>query len=407
MAEPLEINDPREHLVGTDEALGEFCRHARSEGLFAFDSEFIRERTYTPRVCLVQAATRSSLALIDPDRLDIRPFWDLVTSAEVETVLFAGKQDLEICHLWTGRAPARIVDLQVAAGFAGLPHPASYGRLVRETLGVELEQAETFTDWSRRPLSMDQLRYAVEDVLYLLPLYDHLLAALEALGRADWLREEMRVLEAEETYAADERDAYLRVRGCRRLEPRQLAILRVAAQWRERMAQRRNVPARTYLRDECLIEVARRAPRTKHALGRLRGFPRAEAERFGQELLDAVRRARRLPADRCPVLRPDPAPEPPVSFLALLAMAAGESLCDEAGVSPRLVGKRSDYVALAAHALGLGAEYGEAALLGGWRGEFVGRRLVSLLKGDRAVRVAGDPPHLTTDPSPPATPPAP
>lgn len=340
--------DPHELLVTRRDDLDDLCRHLASAGRFAFDTEFIRERSYEPRVCLVQVATDERMALLDPLALeDMTPFWELVCDRGFEKVVHAGRQDLELCHLAMQRPPANVFDVQVAAALVGPSFQMSYGKLVDGLLGVQLEQGETFSDWSRRPLSASQLSYAVEDVHYLLPLRDRLGRMLEKRGRGAWLREELRNYENPDTWRREVEEPWLKVRGRGGLNRRNLAVLRELALWRESAARRRDVPARTYMRDEILIEMSRRHPAEVDDLRGMRAFPRGEAERWGNDIIAAVERGLAVPEEDLPERPETPDEKPGARALADLAAAVGQAVCSARDLAPEVFATRSDYQELA------------------------------------------------------------
>jgi ribonuclease D len=400
-------DNPSQLLVLEAQGLQDVCGRLRQGGIFAFDTEFIRENSYLPKICLVQVASPQQIALIDPLAVDLAPFWELVLDAAVEKVVFAGEQDLELCHLQTGKAPRNIFDVQLAAGLAGLPYQSSYGNLVRLMLGHELEQGHAFSDWLRRPLTRAQLSYAVEDVLHLLEMKAALQDKLGAAGRLDWLAEEMRPYERPETYARPPELSWQRVRGHDRLGRRELGVLRELAVWREQVARQLDLPSRTAMRDECLCGIARRPPRTLQQLAAVRGLPRPDVQRFGQQILQAVNRGLAAPAEHCPPL-PTAGETPTNKMLADLVGAAGQSLCLEEAVSPRLLANQSDFMDLVAYLRRPDRPGGGEAkiappsdddlprLLKGWRRQFAGLRLAELVTGQAALRIAGYPgnPHL-------------
>lgn len=405
---PTLPEDPADLLVTDRERFREVCRRLSAAGRFAFDTEFIRERSYEPRVCLVQVASADTLVLIDPILLgDIREFWDLVLDPSLETVVHAGRQDLEICHVATGQAPANVFDVQIAAGLAGLPYPLGYGRLVDHLLRVKLHQGETYSEWSQRPLTPEQLRYAVEDVAYLLPLRDKLARRLEQTGRSGWLREEVSRMETRELYARDVEEPWARVRGKGGLNRRGLAILREVASFREALAKERDIPSRTLLRDDALVEVSRRRPTAARDLRGLRSFSRHDDDRMIRGLLDAVARGAEVPDEQCPELPEEREEWAPGRMLADLAAAVGQALCQAGGVSHDLFAGRSDYMELAEAVVrppGPNSAVRPAPrLLAGWRGEFAGSALTEVLGGRAAVKVSGPAkqPKLEIAPLPP------
>lgn len=390
-----DTSKPAEQMVTTDRQLQQVCKALREAGTFGFDTEFIRERSYLPQVCLVQAAAPGVVVMIDPFEVDMSPFWDLVLDATLEKIVHAGQQDLEMCYLHTGRAGANIFDVQVAAGMAGLPYPLSYEKLVRQVLGVRVPAGQTYSEWSRRPLTDSQLRYAVADVLHLTPLRNDLKGRLKALGRLGWLKEELRPWEEAEPYAGKGPGLWQRIRGWKALRPRQLAILREVAPVREEAARKADVPPRTLLRDEVLAGVARKTPRSIGELQAIRGFPRPLAKKIGRPLLAAVEKGLRVPEADLPRSAAPKEDDPVDRMLTDLAAAAGQSLCIDLKLDHGLFAVRSDYVQLV-RALHHADGRSSPKLLTGWRKEFAGQTLLDMLTGRRALRVTGTPevPHV-------------
>jgi len=384
--------DLSELMIEETGELERFCEELRAAGRFSFDTEFIRERSYEPLVCLVQVSGVGRPALIDSLAVrDMTPFWELVADPEVEKVVHSGRQDLEMCHLGTGLTPANVFDVQLAAGLAGLPYPLGYGKLVDQVMGVRLNQSETFTDWSLRPLTPDQLRYAVEDVLYLPTVYEKLGDRLDDWGRRHWLREEMGPMETRDFYTREVEDPFLKVRGKGGLSRRQLAVLRELAEWREHAARRRDLPARSLLRDDALVETARRKPASVRDLRNLRGFPRPLAESEGEAILTAIQRGADVDDSQLPDIPAEREEWPGGKLLADLAAAVGQSLCMTGRLAPELFATRADYMELAEAVGRPGASAEPPKLLSGWRREFAGDALTAALSGKRAVRVGGNP----------------
>ena len=378
--------------IRTPDALAELCRSLRTAGRFALDTEFVGERTYLPRLCFVQVATEDFIALVDTLAFDqLSPLWDLVADPSVQKVLHAAREDLRLAYYGGGkRLPQNIFDTQIAAGFIGLPsYPLSYARLAEALMGVKLSKAETRSEWDRRPLSPAQLEYARDDVRYLLPITDKINRLLERLGRVGWMREEMGRFSEARTYETAPEDAYLRLRTGRGFTARPTALLRAVAGWREMEAAARDVPARSLLRDEVLIELAQRPPRRLTDFRRLRGFPEMEEVSFGSPLLDALNTARALPDDKLPAPLSGTGPEesPRERALGDLLYGFGEALCLDRLLAPELALTKAD--ALAA-ARGQTA----TALLSGWRREAVGGELEQIASGRASVRLNVTPDSL-------------
>jgi len=356
-------------------SLADACRALAEAGRFGFDTEFIRERSYVPQVCLIQAAAAGRVVLIDPLAVDPAPFWRLVLDPAVEKIVHSGEQDLEMCYLHTGRAPANIFDVQVAAGLVGLRYPMSYGNLIGEVLGVEVEQGGAFTEWTQRPLDDEQIEYAVEDVAYLAALEAELRDRLEKLRRTEWMAEEMSLLTAEERYDAQPIHVARRLRGWDRLSPRQLAILCELIAWRDRAARSDDVPPRTMLRDAVLIATVRAMPATTGELAAVRGFPRPLARRRGKAVLAALARGKNLPRAELPQAAPRETNRPLVTW----AMDRGREICQDAQLDHTLFASRRNYTDLV-EALRTGEpDPATGRLLTGWRAQFAGRRIAEMI----------------------------
>jgi len=379
--------------IRTPEALAELCRSLRAAGRFALDTEFVGERTYLPRLCFVQVATEEFIALVDTLAFDeLSPLWDLVADPSVQKILHAAREDLRLAYYGGGkRLPQNIFDTQIAAGFIGLPsYPLSYARLAEALMGVKLSKAETRSEWDRRPLTPAQLEYARDDVRYLLPITDKINRLLERLGRVGWMQEEMGRFSEARTYETAPEDAYLRLRTGRGFTARPTALLRAVAAWRESEAAARDVPARSLLRDEVLIELAQRPPRRLTDFRRLRGFPEMEEVSFGSPLLDALNAARALPDDKLPAPLSGTGPEetPRERALGDLLYGFGEALCLDRHLAPELALTKADALA---------AARGQAAnaLLSGWRREAVGGELERIASGRASVRLQVTPDTLS------------
>jgi len=371
--------------IRTPDALAELCGSLRAAGRFALDTEFVGERTYLPRLCFVQVATEEFIALVDTLAFDeLGPLWDLVADPSIQKVLHAAREDLRLAYYGGGkRLPQNIFDTQVAAGFIGLPsYPLSYARLAEALMGVKLSKAETRSEWDRRPLTPAQLEYARDDVRYLLPITGKINRLLERLGRVGWMQEEMGRFSEARTYETAPEEAYLRLRTGRGFTARPTALLRAVAAWREGEAAARDVPARSLLRDEVLIELAQRPPRRLTEFRRLRGFPEMEEVSFGSPLLDALNAARALPDDKLPLPLSGTGPEetPRERALGDLLYGFGEALCLDRNLAPELALTKADALAAAR-----GQTNG--ALMNGWRREAVGGELEQIASGRASVRL--------------------
>jgi ribonuclease D len=385
---PAEI--PVEILRG-ESATREFAEIARAEGRVALDTEFWWERTYAPVLCLLQAATRARIVLIDPQEGGaVAPISELVVDPAVELVMHAPAADLLLFALREDSRATNVFDTQVAAGFAGFGAGAGYERLVEAALGVRLQHNETFSDWRRRPLSETQLAYAADDVRYLFPLYDKVREHLARLGRQAWADDELHDRFGDPArIEPDPGRAWLKIARRGRLSPRQTAVLGAIAAWREREARRRDLPPGWLVKDPSLVEVARAQPTDAAALRRVRGLGTlGSAEASLIEAVQAGKQAPPVEATR------EPAPEIARRAAAIsgLATVLLRVRSDDAGIASELVATRSELDEFARAAAR--GEENEHPLATGWRAELVGKELRRLLDGKIAVATSKRPPYV-------------
>src|SRR6201993_3674320 len=287
-------------LIAENAALTDFCQRQRQAEFVAIDTEFMRDRTYWPQLCLVQIAAPDEAAAIDAlaPGLNLGPLITLLADPKVTKVFHAARQDVEIFFHLTGAIPAPLVDTQVAAMVCGFGDAVSYENLAGKLAGPRIDKSSRFTDWAHRPLTDRQLQYALSDVTHLRLAYEQLRRRIDKTGRGEWVGEEMAVLTDPATYRLEPREAWRRIKF-RTDKPRALAVLREVAAWREEEAQRRDLPRSRILKDETLCEIAAHAPTDVEHLARCRGLSRAVAEnRQGQSILAAVRRSLDLPASQ-------------------------------------------------------------------------------------------------------------
>ena len=386
MSRPPRPRFPAPVLVTESADLAALVERLRAEPFVTVDTEFMRERTYYPELCLVQLGGAAEVAVIDPlaPGLDLAPLGALFADPTVLKVFHAARQDIEICVLRWGAVPAPLFDTQVAAMVAGFGDQVGYDTLVQQLAGGQIDKAHRFSDWSARPLSPAQLAYAAADVTWLRVVYQGLRARLEADGRLDWVAEEMAVLTDPATYRADPETAWQRLRP-RSTNRRFLGQLRALAAWREREAQRVNIPRGRVLKDETLLELAATAPDQPEALARARGITRGFAEgRMGAGLLEAIAAARAEPdaaLPPAPVL-PTAGERPSPALVALLKVLLAAA-CERHHVAPKLVAVAEDLDRLAA-----GQDDG-LAVLHGWRLAVFGTDALALRAGRIALGVAG------------------
>ncbi len=375
--------------ITTDEQLRQYCRKLAHAKTVAFDTEFVSEHTYRPVLCLIQIAADGELAVIDGMTIDdLTPFWEAVAAPGHETIVHAGRSEMEFCWLSIGRWPARLFDVQIAAGLVGAEYPAGLAALLSKFLGQRSTKHETRTDWRRRPLSKRQVEYALDDVRYLVPLRDTIRNKLEELGRLAWVDEEMDGWrEGIERSLSHER--WRRVSGNAALDAAGLAVIRELFLWRDAEAQRRNQPARRILRDDLIVELARRGSADANRIRAVRGMERGDLQRRMGEIAAAIQRGLDLPEADRPVRAPRQQ-VPELSVLGQFLFAALGSICREAQLAPNLVGTPNDIREWIGYRTGRGrGKPGRVPQLAhGWRAEFIGRLFDDLLSGKLSVRVA-------------------
>ena len=366
---------------------------ARSKGFIGLDTEFLREKTYRAKLCLVQVSTRSSLYLVDPLVHDMGWLAALVADPEIEVVVHAGRQDFEIFYEGWGAVPANVFDVQLAAGFAGYGASLPYGRLVDAIAKVTLQKGESYSDWCRRPLTESQLSYAADDVRYLAVIRDRIQEELNVKGRLEWARAEMAYLEDATLYENDPANAWRRVSGRGNLSGRQTAILRELAEWREDVAARRDIPRGWVVKDQTLIDIARRGPTQVAELKTLRGIVPKEAERSGPEIIAAVARGKQAPPMES-TKPPSRTAQARARMISGLADAIIRSRCEAAGIAAEIVSTRSDLEALLIDVFSGGPDPDAHKLLREWRRELAGEAVLALAQGRVAVRSIDAPPYI-------------
>ncbi|HVT17039.1 MAG TPA: ribonuclease D [Thermoanaerobaculia bacterium] len=363
----------------TDAALAEAARGWLAAPELALDTEFVRERTFFPRLGLIQVADDRTIYLLDPLAVrDLAPLAAVLRSPSTLKVLHSASEDVEVFYRALGAVPSPLFDTQIAAGLAGAGSGLGYQRLVSALLGVELSKGETRTDWLSRPLSRAQLDYAAEDVACLLPVHQRLRAELAALGRLDWALEDSAALLDTSRLDGDPETAYRRLRGAGRLQRRQLGVLRALAAWRDREARRRDLPRGFVLRDELLLALAARQPATAGELALLPGFDAGQAARDGARWLELIGQAASLPPGDLP---PQPWRPPDSAAARELERRLREVVRDKAAalaLPPELLATRRTLEALLRSALS-DPQPRLPPDLGGWR---------RLLLGDDLLRAA-------------------
>jgi ribonuclease D len=371
-------------LITDTASLAALCERLGHEKVVTVDTEFMRERTYWPELCVVQLGSPTDTAVVDAlaPGLDLAPLGALLAKPDVTKVFHAARQDVEIFVLKFGTVPTPLVDTQIAAMVAGFGDQVGYDTLVGSLTGGQIDKSHRFSDWSVRPLSPAQIAYAAADVTHLRVVYDNLAERLSREGRLDWVGEEMATLTDPATYRADPERMWERLRA-RTNNRRVLGMLRAIAAWREREAQRANIPRGRMLKDESLLELAAVAPADAEGLARVRGISKGFAEgKQGASLLAAMAEARALPEDQLPIPtaeRNGPRPSPALVSLLKVLLAAS---CEAHDVAPRLVASSDDLDRIAAGETDVPA-------LHGWRQRIFGDQALALREGKLALGVAG------------------
>ena len=375
--------------ITDDRQLLRYCEELAGSDSIAFDTEFVSEDSYRPVLCLVQVvAAGGEPAVIDALAVDdMTPFWEALAGPGHETIVHAGRSEMEFCLQSIGRWPEEVFDVQIAAGLAGMEFPVGYSKLLSRLLGEQPQKHETRTDWRRRPLSQRQIQYALDDACYLPSIRDTLHAKLVQLGRLEWLHDEM-ARWREEIQRAQSHERWRRVSGASGLDRRRMAIVRELWQWRENEAQRRDKPVRRILRDDLIVELAKRRTADVKRIRAVRGLERGDLRRRLGELSAAIGRALELSEDECPeAIRRERTP--PLSVLGQFLFSALGSVCRQAHLAPNLVGTPNDIRELIVYrtenSKGNGPSPPKLAV--GWRGEFVGRLFDDLLAGKTSIRV--------------------
>ena len=364
--------------------LSDVIEHIRSAGLFAYDTEFIGEETYFPRLCLIQLSTAEQIFLVDPLSIeDLDGIWELIADPDVQTLVHAGQQDLEPVYRLMGNRARNVVDTQIAAGFAGLPYPCSLNRLILAKCDAVLGKGMTFTHWDRRPLSAMQRRYAADDVRYLPLAWSRMKEELEALGHLEWMHEECERLCEPDAFKTDYSAQVNRLQRNRVMKPAQRAMLHRLIRARDEAARNADVPPRSLIADEIIMSLLKKKPATSETLADLPGMPKHVARHHGEALLDAIQ------SDYMPELPPpkprlaDETVQQRVMIDSLWSIISSTALAS--GLAPPLLGSRAPFAQWCMD------HEQESPLplpeLPGWRGEFLRTRLSEFMAGERTLQL--------------------
>jgi ribonuclease D len=372
-------------LIASTDALAQFCRRQSEADFVAVDTEFMRDKTYWPKLCLVQVAGPREYAAIDTmaPGLVLDPLFELMAAPAVPKVFHAARQDIEIFVNLAGAVPSPVFDTQVAAMVCGFGDSVAYDTLAAKLTGAQIDKSSRYTDWQHRPLTQRQIDYALSDVIHLRKVYEKLHGRLEKTGRAHWVADEMSVLTSPETYRTDPEHAWKRIK-VRGGSPKLLAVLRELAAWREREAQKRDVPRNRIIRDDSMLDLAAHPPQNAEELARARGVGRGVAEgKFGPEILAAVQRALKSDPATWPKFKPRPVMPQGLGPLVDLLRVLLKTRSKENDVAQRLVADTEDLELIAAD------DNADVAALKGWRREVFGEDALKLKHGRLALAAQG------------------
>lgn len=371
--------------INTPEQLATLCGQIKLEPWLALDTEFLREKTYYPKFCLLQIATPTWVACVDPIALPhLEELFAVIASPDIVKVFHSCRQDLEIFYQWTGQLPGPVFDTQVAAPLLGFQDNPGYAMLVSSLLGINLNKAHTRADWSKRPLSHDQIEYAADDVIYLCQVYQIMVQKLTELGRLDWLAHDFAELTNSALYKVAPEKAWHKIKGKNKLTGKQLSIIQSLAEWREKTAQAEDRPKSWLLRDELLFDLAKLQPETVDGLANVRGINERAVHRYGKELCQLITAAKNRPPqplnehDR--PLKKTQQQEAILDILTALVRVRAE----ENALNPTILATRKDLEVL------LFNDDDECPLLHGWRYTMAGKELVGLLQGQLLLGIEAD-----------------
>jgi ribonuclease D len=372
----------QEEFVDTPGGLLELCDQLKDSEWLALDTEFIREKTYYPRLCLIQVCNGEVAACIDPLALtDLQPLLDVLYDGAILKVLHAARQDLEIFLHDYRRLPMPVFDTQPAAALLGHGDQIGYANLVKQLLDVDLPKDQSRTDWSLRPLEGQQLRYAFDDVIYLGQLYLHMRGHLFDRERLQWLAADFATLADPHTYFPDPNSMWQRTKGRQTLRGRQLAVLQRLAAWREQRARERDLPRKWVLKDDVMVELSRRMPRDASGLSKIRGLEPGQIRREGESLIELIQQGAQAPREQWPTDKARPAPlSTQQEAMADLLSAALYLIADQHQLSPSAVATRKELEKFV-------RGDPDCALRDGWRQSLAGDSLAAIMHGERRVEL--------------------
>lgn len=366
-------------FIDTPEDLATLCQQFANKDWLAVDTEFLREKTYYPQLCLIQIASDDVIACVDPLAIsDLTPLLDILYNPDVTVIFHAARQDLELLYMIRGELPPSLFDTQLAATVLGYGDQIGYANLVKQCVDVELDKAHSRTDWTKRPLDPAQIDYAADDVRYLRDVYHILKDQLNDKNRRHWLDDDFATLSSSETYKPNPENIWRKVKGAGRLKGVQLAVLKQLAAWRENRAVKSNRPRRWILKDEVMIDLAKLSPENLDKIKLIRGLENNTIERHGKTLIDEIKLAKALPKESWPVLKKlQPLTNQQDALMDAL-MSLLRKYCDQQSIAPAAVASRKDIESMVRGET-------DIPLLQGWRNEIVGHYLEKFLKGQLSI----------------------
>ena len=370
--------------IDTQAGLEQLAADLEGSEVLAVDTEFLREKTYYPKLCLIQLNNEEIQAIIDPLAVrSLEPLASIMANPSCVKIFHSGSQDIDILYHELGVMPTPLFDTQMAAALMGFPLQVGYGPLVQALCDVRLAKADSYTDWSRRPLTTNQLKYALDDVVYLPKMYRHMERALAKQGRSSWLDADFARLADPAKYDNDPMDMWRKVKRVASLSHGQMAVAQELAAWREREAMERNIPRKWVIPDEALIEIARKSPKSIDRLMEVRGLNTKLTTKTARKVLEAVKRGREKDPKDYPCLPKRPSGSPEVDGAVDLLASVVEVRAKENGVAVPVLASRDDLARL------VHGHKGDCELMQGWRYEMVGRELEAIMEGKLAVYVEG------------------
>ena len=367
-------------VIETTEKLEAFMGKISAAKWLALDTEFLREKTYYAKLCLIQIEAEGHRACVDPLSIgDLSSLTSVLNDPEVTIVLHAAHQDMEILLQLSGKTPSPIFDTQVAAAVLGLGDTMAYARLVEQMLGVAIDKSQVRTDWSRRPLKEAQLKYAIDDVRYLAQIYPMMLEKLNAQNRLEWLDKDFAKASDPETYAINAESRWKKIRGNQVLKRPQLAILRELAAWRENLAEQKDLPRKWIIGDDILIDLARQNPKSSQEIGQIRGINADRTKKYHQKWLELIKKGAETPESEWPELPRSKKPTPTQNGVIDLLMLVIQIEAKKQGITPAVIAGRKQVASM--------IQAGQTKLSDDWRGEIVNDTFARVLAGELVLSI--------------------